>query len=208
MIWSQEGAGPLDGLSRQAGLLTFCHGKHCGVLSLLAAKLMHCRQQQQGRTCLCSVCTGGRITAGVGANLIGQHASDRNQEATVYVGGLDPQARLITTLLTHTTFTFMSKAQQHAICYACASFLPSAWQSSAHPASPCLLKPSCAAVCSSTQPLSSLLGALQMTEELVWELFVQAGPVGERPASRRAQLQGGLRCNVPSTACPQHKLPQ
>lgn len=34
---------------------------------------------------------GGRITAGVGANLIGQHAADRNQDATVYVGGLDPQ---------------------------------------------------------------------------------------------------------------------
>lgn len=35
---------------------------------------------------------GGRITAGVGANLIGMHASDRNQDATVYVGNLDPQA--------------------------------------------------------------------------------------------------------------------
>lgn len=32
-----------------------------------------------------------RITAGVGANLIGQHAQDRNQEATVYCGNLDPQ---------------------------------------------------------------------------------------------------------------------
>ena len=34
---------------------------------------------------------GGRIAAGVGANLIGQHAQDRNQDATVYVGNLDPQ---------------------------------------------------------------------------------------------------------------------
>lgn len=34
---------------------------------------------------------GGRISAGVGANLIGIHASDRNQEATVYVGNIDPQ---------------------------------------------------------------------------------------------------------------------
>lgn len=51
---------------------------------------------------------GGRITAGVGANLIGIHSTDRNQEATVYVGSIDPQA----------------------------------------------------------------------SEELVWELFVQAGPVG------------------------------
>lgn len=34
---------------------------------------------------------GGRIAPGVGANLIGQHAQDRNQEATVYVGNLDVQ---------------------------------------------------------------------------------------------------------------------
>ena len=37
---------------------------------------------------------GGRITAGVGANLLGQHAQDRNQAATVYVGNLDTQASL------------------------------------------------------------------------------------------------------------------
>ena len=71
--------------------------------SLLAAKLGHYGQEKQGRTCSCSVRTGGRITAGVGANLIGQHASDRNQEATVYVGGLDPQARPFTRLLICTT---------------------------------------------------------------------------------------------------------
>jgi splicing factor 3B subunit 4 len=51
---------------------------------------------------------GGRISAGVGANLLGIHSTDKNQDATVYVGGIDPQA----------------------------------------------------------------------TEELIWELFVQAGPVG------------------------------
>ena len=34
---------------------------------------------------------GGRISAGVGMNQIGQHAQERNQEATVYVGNLDPQ---------------------------------------------------------------------------------------------------------------------
>ncbi|KAL6772318.1 hypothetical protein ACKKBG_A29765 [Auxenochlorella protothecoides x Auxenochlorella symbiontica] len=34
---------------------------------------------------------GGRISAGVGANLIGMHSTDRNQEATVYVGNVDPQ---------------------------------------------------------------------------------------------------------------------
>ncbi|KAL4457523.1 hypothetical protein ABPG75_012388 [Micractinium tetrahymenae] len=35
---------------------------------------------------------GGRITASAGANLIGVHAQDRNQEATCYVGNIDPQA--------------------------------------------------------------------------------------------------------------------
>lgn len=35
---------------------------------------------------------GGRISAGAGANIIGQHAADRNQEATCYVGNIDPQA--------------------------------------------------------------------------------------------------------------------
>jgi len=34
---------------------------------------------------------GGRITAGAGVNLLGQHGADRNAEATVYVGNLDPQ---------------------------------------------------------------------------------------------------------------------
>ena len=38
---------------------------------------------------------GGRIAPGVGANLIGQHAQDRNQDATVYMGNLDPQAILL-----------------------------------------------------------------------------------------------------------------
>jgi splicing factor 3B subunit 4 len=41
----------------------------------------------------------GRISAGVGYNLIGQHSSERNQEATVYVGNLDPQVRCVSTSL-------------------------------------------------------------------------------------------------------------
>eukprot|EP00252_Welwitschia_mirabilis_P027983 TRINITY_DN9876_c0_g1_i2.p1 TRINITY_DN9876_c0_g1~~TRINITY_DN9876_c0_g1_i2.p1 ORF type:complete len:412 (+),score=106.39 TRINITY_DN9876_c0_g1_i2:215-1450(+) len=32
-----------------------------------------------------------RITPGVGANLLGQHTAERNQDATAYVGNLDPQ---------------------------------------------------------------------------------------------------------------------
>ena len=32
---------------------------------------------------------GGRVTYGVGANLIGLHSQARNQEATLYVGNLD-----------------------------------------------------------------------------------------------------------------------
>jgi hypothetical protein len=38
---------------------------------------------------------GGRIAPGVGSNLIGQHAQDRNQDATVYVGNLDVQVPAI-----------------------------------------------------------------------------------------------------------------
>lgn len=48
---------------------------------------------------------GGRISAGVGANLIGQHAQDRNQDATIYVGNLDPQVCL---LPSHTAVLVMS----------------------------------------------------------------------------------------------------
>ncbi|KAL3638418.1 hypothetical protein CASFOL_017789 [Castilleja foliolosa] len=33
-----------------------------------------------------------RITPGVGSNLLGQHATERNQDATVYVGNLEPKA--------------------------------------------------------------------------------------------------------------------
>nr|GMD51955.1 splicing factor 3B subunit 4-like [Ipomoea batatas] len=32
-----------------------------------------------------------RIAPGVGANLLGQHSAERNQDATAYVGNLDPQ---------------------------------------------------------------------------------------------------------------------
>ena len=77
---------------------------------------------------------GGRITAGVGANLIGQHAADRNQDATVYVGGLDPQVLHLQICCTRRNCQF---TVEHAMCL-----------------------------------------VVQMSEELVWELFVQAGPVG------------------------------
>ena len=83
---------------------------------------------------------GGRITAGVGANLIGQHAADRNQDATVYVGGLDPQV----------------------LGWACLQINVRDELLSASVDCP--------------QPVQPV----QMSEELVWELFVQAGPVGEQ----------------------------
>ena len=35
-----------------------------------------------------------RIAPGVGANLLGQHSAERNQDATAYVGNLDPQVLL------------------------------------------------------------------------------------------------------------------
>lgn len=41
-----------------------------------------------------------RIAPGVGANLLGQHAAERNQDATAYVGNLDPQ---VTILSPHTS---------------------------------------------------------------------------------------------------------
>ena len=34
---------------------------------------------------------GGRVSAGAGASLIGQHAHDRNADATCFVGNLEPQ---------------------------------------------------------------------------------------------------------------------
>lgn len=36
-----------------------------------------------------------RITPGVGANLLGQHAAERNQDATAYVGNLDAQVLVV-----------------------------------------------------------------------------------------------------------------
>lgn len=36
-----------------------------------------------------------RIAPGVGANLLGQHSAERNQDATAYVGNLDPQVSLL-----------------------------------------------------------------------------------------------------------------
>lgn len=79
-----------------------------------------------------------RIAPGVGANLLGQHAAERNQDATAYVGNLDPQV---------TNLPFMHFPH-------------------------------------SLNQLPLLLGfilflfVLQISEELLWELFVQAGPVG------------------------------
>jgi hypothetical protein len=121
---------------------------------------------------------GGRIAPGVGANLIGQHAHDRNQEATVYVGNLDPQvgaARL------------RSGGRRGSGC-----------RRAAAPPLPPL--PALGAV------RDRLRAALQrgphaphrvpqVTEELVWELFTQAGPVGEH-------LGGGCRRRSPG--CAQH----
>ena len=88
---------------------------------------------------------GGRITAGVGANLIGQHAADRNQDATVYVGGLDPQVLRAASSATPRCLLGPVRVRQRFIASVSTSPLP-----------------------------------LQMSEELVWELFVQAGPVGKQ----------------------------
>uniref|UniRef100_R7W180 Splicing factor 3B subunit 4 n=1 Tax=Aegilops tauschii TaxID=37682 RepID=R7W180_AEGTA len=73
-----------------------------------------------------------RIAPGVGANLLGQHSAERNQDATTYVGNLDPQNRIVLLLI---------------------SLFPDIHADSP----PCII--------------------LQVSEELLWELFVQAGPV-------------------------------
>ena len=50
--------------------------------------------------------------AGVGANLLGQHAQDRNQDATVYVRNLDAQASCLLTL----AVADASQLLQHTLC--------------------------------------------------------------------------------------------
>lgn len=49
-----------------------------------------------------------RIAPGVGANLLGQHSAERNQDATVYVGGLDPQVLLYSISLSRTSMSDFS----------------------------------------------------------------------------------------------------
>ena len=46
-----------------------------------------------------------RIAPGVGANLLGQHSAERNQDATAYVGNLDPQVLLSFSLSPFYLFT-------------------------------------------------------------------------------------------------------
>ncbi|ESQ50594.1 hypothetical protein EUTSA_v10023032mg [Eutrema salsugineum] len=49
-----------------------------------------------------------RIAQGVGANLLGQHSTERNQEATVYVRNLDPQVSSIFLAFSRTYTLFVS----------------------------------------------------------------------------------------------------
>ena len=91
-----------------------------------------------------SLIAGGRITASAGSNLLGQHAVDRNQEATVYVGNLDPQVR----------------------------------RQSGPKSRPEFEKPSGSIAPPPRYLLTSPSRTVaQVTEEIVWEVFVQAGPV-------------------------------
>lgn len=85
---------------------------------------------------------GGRITAGAGTNLIGQHSHDRNQEATVYMGNIDSQVR--------TAQAPPGARGGLSMCIA---------RHAEHEVPPPAF--------------------LQVTEEMVWELCTQAGPVGE-----------------------------
>ena len=96
---------------------------------------------------------GGRIAPGVGANLIGQHAQDRNQDATIYVGNLDAQVRL---------------GGERCSAVRCGGF----------------------------GPRLTVRVVWQMTEEMVWELFVQAGPVGDHPFSKQGLLLHDIPINA------------
>ncbi|KAL6521510.1 Splicing factor 3B subunit 4 [Orobanche gracilis] len=79
-----------------------------------------------------------RIAPGVGANLLGQHAAERNQDATVYVGNLEPKLATNDSVVKVERVGFVSYiALGNTTC--------------------------------NIYPLAS--------EEILWELFVQAGPV-------------------------------
>ncbi|KAJ0750841.1 hypothetical protein HanLR1_Chr05g0186561 [Helianthus annuus] len=47
-----------------------------------------------------------RIAPGVGANLLGQHSAERNQDATAYVGNLDPQVLFCSFIRHHPYYRF------------------------------------------------------------------------------------------------------
>ena len=110
---------------------------------------------------------GGRIAPGVGANLIGQHSHDRNQDATVYVGNLDAQVH--------------SSLDRVWLQVACASGCIRFTGSWSEQVTGLWLLCSTLTHQQSTAVLRSCIAVPQMTEELVWELFTQGGPVGEQP---------------------------
>ncbi|KAJ8770762.1 hypothetical protein K2173_021409 [Erythroxylum novogranatense] len=82
-----------------------------------------------------------RIAPGVGANLLGQHSAERNQDATAYVGNLDPQVLSVSFSLNDICFLFILLLLTFPGLF----------------------------------PFNFVM--LQVAEELLWELFVQAGPV-------------------------------
>nr|GMD49448.1 splicing factor 3B subunit 4 [Ipomoea batatas] len=94
-----------------------------------------------------------RIAPGVGANLLGQHSAERNQDATAYVGNLDPQIIGIVIfvktqnpdLSVKSRFRKLRVVELYLILYEQLSIF-----------------------CEKCEGVS---------EELLWELFVQAGPV-------------------------------
>nr|GMC59925.1 splicing factor 3B subunit 4 [Ipomoea batatas] len=94
-----------------------------------------------------------RIAPGVGANLLGQHSAERNQDATAYVGNLDPQIIEIVIfvktqnpdLSVKSRFRKLRVVELYLILYEQLSIF-----------------------CEKCEGVS---------EELLWELFVQAGPV-------------------------------
>lgn len=94
-----------------------------------------------------------KIAPGVGANLLGQHAPERNQDATAYVGNLDPQVFFFPLFLLSESANSPSKPFVQGFPVLLISFL--------------------------SYPFTVFCVPCQVSEELLWQLFVQAGPVGE-----------------------------
>ncbi|KAE8099056.1 hypothetical protein FH972_017067 [Carpinus fangiana] len=120
----------------------------------------HRERVSQGRKAMTT-----RIAPGVGANSLGQHSAERNQDATTYVGNLDPQA------LSPSMRTIESEHRERV--------------SQGRKAMTTRIAPGVGAnslgqhSAERNQDATTYVGNLdpQVTKKLLWKLFNQAGPV-------------------------------